>query len=400
MRFLPSQEIMKNDFYKYQAQTTPHPLALEVSHAKGCYIYDIKGKEYLDFIAGVSASSLGHCHPKVISAVKNQLDKYLHVMVYGEFIQEPAVELTKLLSGLLPDNLTTTYLTNSGTEAIEGSIKLARRATGRKEIIYAKKAYHGNTMGALSIMGVEERKEIFQPLLPDCNSIEFNNEKDILKITSKTAGVVLETIQGGAGFIVPKNNYLKKIKNRCSDVGALLILDEIQPGFGRTGKLFGFEHYDISPDILAIGKGMGGGMPIGAFTASKELMSLLSNNPKLGHITTFGGHPVIASAALATLKEITRTNLIEETLQKENIFRKHLVHPLIKEIRGKGLMLALIVDTPEIASEVILKCKEKGLLLFWLLFETKAIRITPPLTITEDEIKKGCQVLLQVLNSI
>lgn len=391
---------MKNDFYKYQAQTTPHPLALEVSHAKGSYIYDIKGKEYLDFIAGVSACSLGHCHPKVTTAVKDQLDIYLHVMVYGEFIQEPAVALTKLLSKYLPDNLTTTYLTNSGTEAIEGSIKLARRATDRKEIIYAENAYHGNTMGALSIMGVEERKEKFQPLLPDCNSIEFNNEEDILKITSKTAGVVLETIQGGAGFIVPKNDYLQKVKNRCNEVGALLILDEIQPGFGRTGKLFGFEHYDISPDILAIGKGMGGGMPIGAFTASKELMSLLSNNPKLGHITTFGGHPVIASAALATLKEITESNLIEETLQKEKIFRKHLIHPSIKEIRGKGLMLALIVESPEIASEVILKCKENGLLLFWLLFETKAIRITPPLTISEEEIIKGCQVLLQVLNSI
>ncbi len=391
---------MKNDFYKYQTQTTPHPLALEVSHAKGSYIYDINGKEYLDFIAGVSACSLGHCHPKVISAVKDQLDKYLHVMVYGEFIQEPAVELTKLLSKYLPDNLTTTYLTNSGTEAIEGSIKLARRATGRKEILYAKNAYHGNTMGALSLMGAEEKKEIFGPLVPDCNSIEFNNEEDILKITSKTAGVVLETIQGGAGFIMPKNGYLKRVKNRCIEVGALLILDEIQPGFGRTGKLFGFEHYDISPDVLAIGKGMGGGMPIGAFTASKELMLLLSHNPKLGHITTFGGHPVIASAALATLKEITQTNLISETLQKEILLRKLLDHPLIKEIRGKGLMLALIVDTPEIASEVILKCKENGLLLFWLLFETKAIRITPPLTITEEEIKKGCQVLLQVLNSI
>ena len=393
-------KLMKNDFYKYQAQTTPHPLALEVSHAKGSYIYDTKGKEHLDFIAGVSACSLGHCHPKVITAVKDQLDKYLHVMVYGEFIQEPAVELTKLLSKHLPDNLTTTYLTNSGTEAIEGSIKLARRATGRKEIIYAENAYHGNTMGALSIMGVEERKEKFQPLLPECNSIEFNNEKDILKITTKTAGVVLETIQGGAGFIVPKNDYLKKVKNRCNEVDALLILDEIQPGFGRTGKLFGFEHYDISPDILAIGKGMGGGMPIGAFTASKKLMSLLSNNPNLGHITTFGGHPVIASAALATLKEITETNLIEETVQKEELFRKHLVHPLIKEIRGKGLMLALIFDTSEIASEVILKCKENGLLLFWLLFETKAIRITPPLNISEEEIAKGCQVILQVLNSI
>ena len=391
---------MKNDFFKYQAQTTPHPLALEVSHAKGSYIYDTNHKEYLDFIAGVSACSLGHCHPNIITAVKNQVEKYLHVMVYGEFIQEPAVELTKLLSKHLPDNLTTTYLTNSGTEAIEGSMKLARRATGRKEIIYAKNAYHGNTMGALSIMGMEERKEKFQPLLPECNAIEFNNEKELLKITSKTAGVVLETIQGGAGFIVPENDYLKKVRNRCDEVGALLILDEIQPGFGRTGKLFGFEHYHISPDILAIGKGMGGGMPIGAFTASEELMSLLSDNPKLGHITTFGGNPVIAAAALATLKELTETNLIKETLHKEKIIRKHLVHPFIKEIRGKGLMLAIIVDSPNLASEIILKCKEKGLLLFWLLFETKAIRITPPLTISEDEIVKGCQILLDVLNSI
>ncbi len=391
---------MEKDFYKYQTQTTPHPLAIEVSRAEGSFIYDTKSNEYLDFIAGVSACSLGHGHPKVIAAVKKQLDKYLHVMVYGEFILEPAVALTKLLSNFLPENLTTTYLTNSGTEAIEGSIKLARRATGRKEIVYAKNAYHGNTLGALSIMGLEERKEKFKPLIPECNSIAFNDEEDILKITSKTAGVVLETIQGGAGFILPKNDYLKKIKKRCTEVGALLILDEIQPGFGRTGKLFGFEHYDVSPDILAIGKGMGGGMPIGAFTASEELMSLLSKNPKLGHITTFGGNPVIASAALATLKELTESNLIKETLQKEKIFREQLIHPLIKEIRGKGLMLAIMVETSEIASEVILNCKNKGLLLFWLLFETKAIRITPPLTISDEEIMKGCQIIIQVLNSI
>ncbi len=387
-------------FKKYQAQTTPHPLALEISHAKGSYIYDTKGKKYLDFTAGVSACSLGHSNPKVVSAIKNQAEKYLHVMVYGEFILEPAVELCKLLSDNLPENLTTTYLTNSGTEAIEGSIKLARRATGRQEIIYANKAYHGNTMGALSIMGLEERKEAFYPLIPDCKSIEFNSESDLKKITNKTAAVVLETIQGGAGFILPKNEYLKKVRNRCDNVDALLILDEIQPGFGRTGKLFGFEHFGISPDILTIGKGMGGGMPIGAFVASNELMSLLTYNPKLGHITTFGGNPVIAAAALATLKEITETDLIPETLQKEKLIRKLLVHPLIKEIRGKGLMLAILMDSPEIASEVILTCKEKGLLLFWLLFETKAIRITPPLTISEEKIRKGCQIILNVLDQI
>ena len=391
---------MREDFYKYQAQTTPHPLALEVSYAKGCYIYDTNNKKYLDFIAGVSACSLGHCNPKVITAVKNQLDKYLHVMVYGEFILEPSVALTKLLSENLPDNLTSTYLTNSGTEAIEGSIKLARRATGRKEVIYADKAYHGNTMGALSIMGLEERKEAFQPLIPDCNSIQFNSEKDLVKITEKTAAVVLETIQGAAGFILPTNDYLMKVRNRCNDVGALLILDEIQSGFGRTGVLFGFEHYKITPDILVLGKGMGGGMPIGAFSASKELMKLLTHNPKLGHITTFGGNPVIASAALATLKEITESDLIEQTLEKEKLFRKLLKHPLIKEIRGKGLMLAILMETPEIASEVILKCKDKGLLLFWLLFETKAIRITPPLTISNSEIEEGCDILTATLDSL
>ena len=391
---------MKKDFFKYQAQTTPHPLALEVSHANGSYIFDIKNKKYLDFIAGVSACSLGHGHPKVVTAVKNQLDNYLHVMVYGEFIQKPAVELCKLLSENLPNNLTTTYLTNSGTEAIEGSIKLSRRATGRQEIIYANKAYHGNTLGALSIMGLEERKDAFQPLIPECKSIEFNNELDLSKITNLTAAVVLETIQGGAGFILPTNDYLKKVRNRCNEVDALLILDEIQPGFGRTGKLFGFEHYGISPDILVLGKGMGGGMPIGAFTASEELMKLLSYNPKLGHITTFGGNAVIASAALATLKELTESDLIAETLQKEKLFRKLLKHSLIKEVRGKGLMLAILFDSPEIASEVILTCKNNGLLLFWLLFETKAVRITPPLTISETEIKEGCQILLKVLDGI
>lgn len=391
---------MLNDFYKYQAQTTPHPLAMKISHARGLYIYDTNNKAYLDFVAGVSACPLGQNHPKVVSAIKEQLDKYMHVMVYGEYIQKPAVELTKLLASLLPKPLEKTYLTNSGTEAIEGALKLAKRATGRSEIIAANKAYHGNTMGAMSVMGYEERKQAFRPLLPNVKFIDFNNEAHLNKITSKTACVILETIQGGAGFIIPSNNYLQKVQKRCNEVGALLILDEIQPGMGRTGKLFGFQNYNCIPDILVTGKGLGGGMPIGAFTASSKLMDLLQDNPKLGHITTFGGHPVIAASALATLKEITESNLMQDTLEKEKLFRKLLVHPLISEIRGKGLMLALITPSIEITNSLILKSQDQGLILFWLLFEPKAVRITPPLTISNDEIIKGCEIIIDILDEL
>jgi len=389
---------MKEDFLRYQAQTTPHPMALEISHAKGSYIYDIEGNANLDFVAGVSACSLGHCHPKVIKAVKNQLDKYMHVMVYGEFIQEPVVAYAKLLASLLPAPLETTYLVNSGTEAIEGALKLARRYTGRSEIISANKGYHGNTLGSLSIMGFEERKSAFRPLIPDISFIDFNSESDIEKITGKTAAVVLETIQGGAGFIESQNGYLAKVRTRCSEVGALLILDEIQPGFGRTGNLFAFEHYDCIPDILVMGKGMASGLPVGAFTASNEMMATLLDNPKLGHITTFGGNPVIASACLATLKEIIESDLITESLAKEIVIRKLLKHKYIKEIRGKGLMLALIMESAEIADYLILSAAKKHLILFWLLFEKKAVRISPPLTISYDEIEKGCQIILEILN--
>lgn len=391
---------MTSDFFKYQAQTTPHPLALEVSHASGSYIYDTNNKPYLDFVAGVSACTLGHNHPKVIHAVKEQLDKYLHVMVYGEYIQKPAVELTKLLAKHLPFPLEKTYLTNSGTEAIEGALKLAKRATGRSEIIAAHHAYHGSTMGSMSVMGFEERKQAYRPLLPDVQFITFNEESELSKISNKTACVILETIQGGAGFIEPQNDYLRKVRNQCNAVGALLILDEIQPGIGRTGKLFGFEHYNCIPDILVTGKGLGGGMPIGAFTASGELMDLFQDNPKLGHITTFGGHPVIAASALATLNEVIESNLISETLEKEQLFRDLLVHPLITEIRGKGLMLALIMPSDDIANTVILQCQEHRLILFWLLFEPKAVRITPPLTISNEEIVKGCSIIAHVLNTI
>ncbi|WP_424494483.1 aspartate aminotransferase family protein [Salinimicrobium sp. GXAS 041] len=391
---------MKSDFFKYQAQTTPHPLVVEISHAEGSYIYDTSGKSYLDFVAGVSACSLGHRHPRVVEAVKNQLDKYLHVMVYGEYAQEPAVQLSKLLAQELPKPLEKTYLTNSGTEAIEGSLKLARRYTERTEIIAAKNAYHGNTMGSLSLMTYEERQKPFRPLIGDVSFIEFNAEEDLKKITNRTAAVILETIQGGAGFILPIDNYLQKVKKRCEEVGALLILDEIQPGFGRTGKLFGFQHFGVVPDIVAMGKGMGGGLPIGAFTASEEMMDSLSDYPKMGHITTFGGNPVIASAALATLQEITKTDLIAGTLKKEKLFRELLVHPLISEIRGKGLMLAPILQTEEIANRLILEAQEEGLILFWLLFEKRAVRISPPLTISEEEIREGCGIIIALLDKL
>ena len=391
---------MKSDFFKYQAQTTPHPLAMEVSHANGSYIYDTNNNAYLDFVAGVSASPLGHNHPRVINAIKEQLDKYLHVMVYGEYIQKPAVELTKLLANNLPFPLEKTYLTNSGTEAIEGALKLAKRATGRSEIIAAKNAYHGCTMGSMSVMGFEERKQAYRPLLPDVRFITFNDESGLHHITRKTACVILETIQGGAGFIEPTNNYLEKVRAQCDTVGALLILDEIQPGIGRTGKLFGFEHYNCIPDILVTGKGLGGGMPIGAFTASTELMELLQDHPKLGHITTFGGHPLIAASALATLSEILESDLMQQAVEKEQLIRELLVHPLISEIRGKGLMLALIMESEEITNMVILTGQEHGLILFWLLFEPNAIRITPPLTISNEEIIKGCSIILNILNSI
>jgi acetylornithine/succinyldiaminopimelate/putrescine aminotransferase len=397
---LLKNSILKEDFFKYQAQTSKNPLALEIATAKGSYVYDITGKSYLDFIAGVSANTLGHQPPVVTDAIKKQLNSYTHVMVYGEFIQAPQVALAKLLVSNLPENLNSVYLTNSGTEATEGALKLAKRVTNRFEIIAAKNAYHGNSQGAMSVAGNETTKSAFRPLIPGTKYIEFNNFDDISKISSKTAAVILETIQGGAGFILPKKKYLKEVKKRCKEVGALLILDEIQSGMGRTGKLFEFENQEVIPDILITGKGLGGGMPIGAFIASKKMMALLQEHPKLGHITTFGGHPVIAAAALATLQEITNSKLLDDIDRKEQLLRNLLVHPLIKEIRGKGLMLALLVESDEIASEIILKSLDKGLLLFWLLFEGKAVRITPPLNITLEEIKKGCSILIEAMDDI
>ncbi len=390
---------MKSDFLAYQAQTSRHPMLLEIKKAQGSYVYDMDDKKYLDFIAGVSANTLGHSPKAVVDAVKKQVDTYMHVMVYGEFIQEPQVALSKLLAKYLPESLDCTYLTNSGTEATEGAIKLAKRVTGRFEIVAANNAYHGNTQGAMSVCGKEEQNTPFRPLIPGTTFIEFNCIEDIKKISTDTAAVILETIQGGAGFIQPKIDYLKKIKQRCKEVGALLILDEIQSGIGRTGRFFAFEHYQVCPDILITGKGLGGGMPIGAFISSREYMAQLSENPKLGHITTFGGHPVIAAAAQATLTTLFKTSLMQSVLEKETLFRSLLVHENILEIRGKGLMLALILKKPAQADHLILNGLTRGLLLFWLLFEKRAVRITPPLTISNEEIKEGCSLIISILNT-
>ena len=389
---------MKQDFFKYQAQTTPFASGFEVKSAKGCYIYGKDDREYLDFVAGVSANTLGHSHPKVIYAIKEQADKYLHVMVYGEYAQEKPIELCKLLAEVTPTPLEVTYLVNSGTEGIEGALKLAKRYTGREEIISMKNAYHGNTHGSLSVAGNETHKREFRPLLPMVNFINFNDEGEFHKITEKTACVIAETIQGAAGFLVPKQDYFQKLKKRCEEVGALLILDEIQPGFGRTGKLFSFEHFGIVPDILVMGKGMGGGIPVGAFMASKEIMKTLSHSPKLGHITTFGGNPLVAAASLATLKEVIESGLMNEMKPKEQLFRSLLQHQKIQSINGMGLMLAVNLGTPEYTLKVAKRCMEEGLIVFWQLYKNEYLRISPPLTITEEEIRKGCEIILKILN--
>ena len=391
---------MLEDFLKYQAKTNPHPLGLEISRANGSYLYDIDEKPYLDFVAGVSACPLGHSHPRVIKAINDQIKKYLHVMVYGEFAQEPAIKLCEKLVQLLPDNQHVVYLTNSGTEAIEGALKLAKKATKRSGLIAAYKSYHGSTHGALSLLGNEDQKKGYRPLLPGVNFIKFNQESDLKKINENTAAVILETIQGGAGFVEPKNNYLKKVKKRCYEVGSLLILDEIQPGFGRTGKMFGFENYGISPDIVVMGKALGGGLPIGAFSSSSSLMKNLEINPKLGHITTFGGNPVVAASALATLTEIEESEIIKTVKYKENLFRTKLTNPKIKNIQGVGLMLALIFEDESIPDYLVHRCIKKGLLLFWLLWEKKAVRISPPLTISEKEIIQGCKIICETLDEL
>jgi acetylornithine/N-succinyldiaminopimelate aminotransferase len=388
----------KDIFKKHQAQTFPFPSCLEIESAKGSYIYDVNGTAYLDFVAGVSANTLGHSNPIISNAVKEQLDKYSHVMVYGEYIQSPQYKLAQLLADHLPENLNSTYFVNSGAEAIEGSMKLAKRATGRSEIISCKDSYHGSTQGALSIMGNEEHKAKYRPLLPNCNTITYNDENSLENICKQTAAVVIEVVQGGTGFVTPTNNFLQKVRQKCNETGTLLILDEIQTCYGRLGTLFGFEKYNVIPDILCIAKGMGAGMPIGAFISSWELMNLLTFEPKLGHITTFGGHPINCAASLACLQHLLSTDIMEEVDKKEQLFRTHLSHPKINEIRGTGLILSVELDSEELTRKVVEKSLENGLILFYFLFTKTSFRITPPLTISEEEIIKGCNIIKEILD--
>ena len=382
-------------FFNHLAQTSDMPLALEIEKAEGMYLTDVYGNRYMDLISGISVSNVGHRHPKVVSAIKNQLDKYMHLMVYGEYIQSPQVQLATLLTSLLPKNLSSVYFVNSGSEAVEGAMKLAKRYTGRTEIVSFNNAYHGSTQGSLSIMGNEEFKNAFRPLLPDVKQIRFNNSVDLQEITERTACVIVETIQGEAGAIVPENDFLKELSKRCKEVGALLVADEIQCGFGRTGKLFTFEHYDFVPDVMTIAKGMGGGMPIGAFISSNEIMNSLTNNPILGHITTFGGHPVCCAASMAVLSILLEGNLMGEVAAKEQLFRELLVHPKIKSINGKGLLLSVEFESYELNKAIIDRCIANGVISDWFLFNANSMRIAPPLIITEDEIRFACNVILQ-----
>ena len=388
------------EFKKYQAQTTPYPLGLDIDKAEGSWIYDKSGKKYLDLEAGVSANVIGHSNPRVVKAIKEQVERYMHVMVYGEFIQDAPLEYCRMLTGMLEPGLDCLYMVNSGTEAIEASIKLAKRVTGRTEMIGAKWAYHGNTQGSLSMLGVEEQKRAFRPLIPDVRFLEFNNFDDIDMITERTAGVLLESIQGGAGFILPENGWLAAVRERCTQVGAQLIIDEIQPGFGRCGRLFGYQNFSIVPDILAIGKGMGGGLPVGGFVSSLEKMRTFLDNPKMGHVTTFGGNPVVAASCLETLKILTEGDIIPQTLEKEKLFRKYLVHPSIQEIRGMGLMLAPMFASDRTPVKLMKRLLDKGVITFLLLYEKRALRLSPPLTISAEEIEYGCRMICETLDEM
>ncbi len=384
-------------YLQHVAQTSDIPLLLEIEESEGIYLYDSSGKRYIDLIAGIGVSCLGHRHPKVVQAVKNQLDKYLHTMVHGEYVMAPQVRLAKLMTDHLPDPLDAVYFVNSGSEATEGAMKLAKRFTGRANIVACRNAYHGSTQGAAALMTPTTFSQAYLPLLPGIHHIEFNEEKDLEKIDSHTACAIVETVQGEAGVRPPANGYLKKLRKRCDETGALLVLDEIQAGYGRTGSLWAFEQYGMVPDILLVAKGMGGGMPIAAFIASKEVMDVLSFKPVLGHITTFGGHPVCCAAALATLESLLETDYIDQVKAKEALFRKLLVHPAIVEIRSAGLMMAVELENFELIRKVQKECLNRGVIIDWFLFDLKSFRIAPPLIISEEEIRQACVVLIEAI---
>ncbi|GAB3338630.1 aspartate aminotransferase family protein [Larkinella ripae] len=383
-------------FFQHVAQTSDFPLALEIDRAEGVYLYG-RGSRYLDLISGIGVSNVGHRHPRVLAAIQEQLDKYLHLMVYGEFVQSPQVELAQALAQTLPEPLTNVYFTNSGTEAIEGTMKLAKRYTNRSEIISCFNAYHGATQGALSLSGSENFKRNFRPLLPGIRHIQHGDWQHLDRITNQTAAVIMEVVQGEAGVRVPETAYLQAVRQRCTEVGALLVFDEIQTGFGRTGTFWAFEDFGIVPDVVVCAKGMGGGMPIGAFISSPEIMGVFKSNPILGHITTFGGHPVCSAASLATLRVIRDENLAAQAEAKGQLFRQLLVHPAIREVRGKGLMLAAEFDSFEVLKPVIDRAIGGGVITDWFLFCDNSMRIAPPLIITDEQIREACAVILNAI---
>ena len=385
-------------FYRFLGQTSSFPLGVEIERAEGVYMYGPGDKAYLDLISGISVSSLGHRHPEVVKAVRDQVDRYMHLMVYGEFVQSPQVRLAELLVKHLPENLDNVFLVNSGSEAVEGALKLAKRHTGRTEIIAFRNAYHGSTQGSLSVMGNEKMKRAFRPLIPDVRILDFNDMASLDAISSRTACVIAETVQGEAGALVPSELFMKTLRERCDEKGALLILDEIQAGLGRTGSLWAFEQFGIVPDILLLAKSLGGGMPVGAFISSSEMMRSLTHSPVLGHISTFGGNAVCAAAALANVGVITKERLWEGVAEKEKLFRERLKHPLIKNIRGRGLLLALEFESFEKNKEIIDRCLDMGVLTDWFLFADHCLRIAPPLIITPKEIDEACEVILNAIN--
>ncbi|HEU4859745.1 MAG TPA: aspartate aminotransferase family protein [Chitinophagaceae bacterium] len=381
-------------FLKHVAQTSPSPLAFEIAKAEGCMLYDVNGKEYIDLIGGISVANIGHRHPKVIEAIKKQLDAYLHVMVYGEFIESPQVQYAKLLTENLPSPLNSVYFTNSGAEAIEGAMKLAKRITNRTQIIAFKNSYHGSTQGALSIIGDEYWRNAFRPLLPDILHLEYNSIESLNEISERTACIVAETVQAEAGIIVPSKEWMQALRRKCTATGTLLVLDEIQAGFGRTGKLWGFETFEIIPDVLVLGKALGGGMPLGAFIAEKRLMNVFTENPVLGHITTFGGHPVCCAAGMAAMKVLLEEKIIDSVRTKEELFRSLLIHKKIRSIRSFGLWLAIEFDSFETSKKFIDACIVSGVMTDWFLFAANCMRISPPLMISKKEISEACEKIL------